>query len=81
MGDSPFSGDAHPTALVRADIEEDLRRSRRKLDHIIARLKDTADDMVATTGKSAFCKSDVEGLCRIITRLASATDELIHAGF
>jgi hypothetical protein len=81
MGDSPFTGDAHPTIDLRANIEEDLRHSRRKLDFVIARLRDTAADMRSTTGKDAFIEADVAGLLRIVSRLESAAAELVAAGY
>jgi hypothetical protein len=82
MGDSPFQDvDAHPDVLLRADIEADLRISRRKLDFVITRLVHAARDMRGVAGKKPFAEADIAGLNRIITRLESAAAELVAAGF
>jgi hypothetical protein len=82
MADSPFQDvEAHPDAGVRADIEQGVKIARRKLDHLIAGLRDIAGDMRTVAGKKSFAEADIAGLHRIISRLESATAELVAAGF
>jgi hypothetical protein len=82
MADSPFQDvEAHPDAQVRADIEQDLRVTRRRLDYLIARFRDAAEQMAGVTGRKAFTPSDIAGLHRIITRLEGCAAELTNAGF
>jgi hypothetical protein len=82
MADSPFTGEAHPDVQVRAEIETDLRVSRRRLDYLLTRFKDAAEQMRSLpAGKKAFTEADIAGLHRIVTRLESCAQELVTAGF
>jgi hypothetical protein len=85
MGDSPFTDAvAHVDVEIRLDVEQDLAISRRRLEHIIARLKETTDIMGCLPGPQVcvgFTPNDIAGLRRVISRLESATQELINAGY
>jgi hypothetical protein len=77
---SPFTGSEHPEAFLREDIKNDLRHTRRRLSHLVDRMSETVDLMGGVTGKTAFTPSDVAGLRREISRLASVVSALISAG-
>jgi hypothetical protein len=85
MDDSPFTDAvAHADVEVRLDVEHDLTISRRRLDHIISRLTETADIMACLPGRQTcvgFTPNDIAGLRRVISRLKSATQELVNAGY
>jgi hypothetical protein len=86
VGDSPFTTtDTHPDVILRDDIEMDLRFSRRRLDHIIARLKETVDLMRdiprSKTLKHGFTEADVSVMAQAITRLEGVSGALVAAGF
>jgi hypothetical protein len=86
MGDSPFtSTDTHTDVQVRLDVEQDLAISRRRLDHIISRLKENADIMTCSPQSAKSCvgftPNDIAGLRRIISRLEGATQQLVNAGY
>jgi hypothetical protein len=71
---SACASTARPTSAI----------SRRRLDHIIDRLKSTSDimrGMPAEKGVIGFTGANVANLRRIISRLEGAAQELVNAGY
>jgi hypothetical protein len=80
MGDSPFTDPStHPAVDRMAEVEGAIRGARSELMAVIQRLRETALTMQANRETASGAK--VSALCRAMTRLTSAVDELINAGF